>query len=209
MPKILEGFVKRLTALGGGSGDSKEVYDDWASTYERNLQEDYGYIAPRLAADAFAEFCADKDTRVLDLGCGTGLVGQELVGRGYRNIDGLDISPNMLAEAQAKGIYGELITADMTQLIELGGRDYGAAIGVGCFGGGHLGPAHLAGLIRTVRIYGLLVFYINGIPYKEDDYPRHFQALEAQGGWRVLKAEESNYMQAVDRPGWVVVGHRT
>ena len=208
MPKILEGFVARLTALGGGSGDSKDVYEDWAPTYERNLQEDYGYIAPNIAVDVFEAYCVDKATPILDLGCGTGLVGRELWERGYRNIDGLDISPKMLNEARDKGIYTELITSDMTQPIDISGREYGAAIGVGCFGGGHLGPNHLAGLIRTVRIYGLLVFFINGIPYREDNYPRHFKALEEQGGWRVLKTEEANYMQVLDRPGWVVVGHR-
>ena len=209
MAKPLEGFVARLTALGGGSGQSRDIYEDWAPTYDRNLEQDYGYIAPRIAVDAFAADCTDRDVRILDLGCGTGLVGQELAERGFRRIDGLDISPGMLDEARAKQIYGDLLVGDMTRPIELGGRSYGAAIGVGCFGGGHVGPAHLAELIRCVETGGLLVFYINGIPYSQDDYPSHFRSLEADGVCRVLRTERSNYMQQIERPGWVVVATRT
>jgi len=206
--KKLEGFVARLTALGGGSGDSRDIYDDWATTYERNLQQDYGYIAPRIASEALAKHCPDRDTRILDLGCGTGLVGSELVARGFRYLDGLDISQKMLDEAHAKEIYGDLMAGDMTRPIDLGGRQFGAAIGVGCFGGGHLGPEHLTNLIECVVPGGLLVLYINGIPYVEDDYQGQFKALEAAGIWRMALTEMSNYMQALERPGWVVVAHR-
>lgn len=208
MAKKLEGFVARLTALGGGSGSSLDIYEDWAPTYEDNLQRDYGYIAPRIAADALAAHCGDRDGRILDLGCGTGLVGQELNARGFRHIDGLDISPAMLEQARRKGIYGELLQRDMTAAIDLGGRRYDAAIGVGCFGGGHLGPQHLAGIIGCVQPGGLLIFYINAIPYDEDDYPAQFRALEEDGTWRLASTEKSNYMQALDRPGWVVAAHR-
>jgi predicted TPR repeat methyltransferase len=208
MTKKLEGFVARLTALGGGSGDSREVYEDWAPKYEQNMQQDYGYIAPQIAVQALARHCADRDTRILDLGCGTGLVGKELAGHGFRQIDGLDISPKMLDEARAKGIYGDLMIGDMTEPFDLGGRVYGAAIGVGCFGGGHLGPEHLLGMIDSVAPGGLLVFYINGIPYHEDDYPAHFNVLEVKERWQVVLTEESNYMQALERPGWTVVAIR-
>ncbi len=208
MAKKLEGFVARLTALGGGSGSSLDIYEDWAPTYEDNLQRDYGYIAPRIAADALAAHCGDRDGRILDLGCGTGLVGQELSARGFRHMDGLDISPAMLEQARRKGIYGELLQRDMTAAIDLVGRRYDAAIGVGCFGGGHLGPQHLAGIIGCVRPGGLLIFYINAIPYDEDDYPAQFRALEEDGTWRLASTEKSNYMQALDRPGWVVAAHR-
>ncbi|MCH9672258.1 MAG: methyltransferase domain-containing protein [Gammaproteobacteria bacterium] len=209
MSKKLEGFVEKLTALGGGSGDSRDVYDEWAPTYERNLQEDYGYVAPGIAVETFARYCANKTTRVLDLGCGTGLVGEALAANGFKHLDGLDISPLMLDEARAKQIYADLIVADMTQPLDLGTRTYGAALGVGCFGGGHVGPEHLKEMIGCVAPGGLLTFYINAIPYAEDDYPRHFAALEAQGAWKVLLTEESNYMEALDRPGWTVVARRT
>ncbi|MFT5509377.1 MAG: putative TPR repeat methyltransferase [Hyphomicrobiaceae bacterium] len=205
MAKELEGFVARLTALGGGSGDSHDVYEDWAPTYEQNLQQDYGYIAPELAADVLSRYCPDKNIRILDLGCGTGLVGVELFKRGFNRFDGLDVSQGMLDVARSKQIYGDLIVADMTQLIDLSGRSYDAAIAVGCFGGGHLGPQHLAGIIKCVTAGGILLFYINGIPYDEDDYPKHFASLEAAGVCHVLAQEHSNYMQSVNRPGWAVV----
>ena len=39
----------------------------------------------------------NKETcRVLDLGCGTGLVGQQLANRGFKNIVGVDISSAMM-----------------------------------------------------------------------------------------------------------------
>jgi hypothetical protein len=100
------------------------------------------------------------------------------------------------------------MAGDMTRPIDLGGRQFGAAIGVGCFGGGHLGPEHLTNLIECVVPGGLLVLYINGIPYVEDDYQGQFKALEAAGIWRMALTEMSNYMQALERPGWVVVAHR-
>ncbi len=209
MAKELEGFVARLTALGGGSGESRALYDDWAATYERNLEDDCGYIAPAIAVAAFAAHCTDGDARILDLGCGTGLVGQALAAAGFRRIDGVDISPGMLAEARAKGIYGRLTIADLTAPLDLGENTYDAAIGVGCFGGGHAGPQHLGGMIQAVRPGSLLVFYMNVIPYEEDDYPAHFARLEAAGQWRVRLTEGSNYMEALDRPGWVVVAERT
>lgn len=208
MAKELEGFVARLTALGGGSGDSREIYEDWAPTYEQNLQDDYGYVAPELAVAVFARHCPDKDTRILDLGCGTGLVGVELSKRGFRHVDGLDVSPGMLDVARSKKIYGDLLVGDMTQPIDLSGQTYDAAIAVGCFGGGHLGPEHLTNIVKCVNPGGLLVLYINDIPYDEDDYPKHFASIEEGGHCRVLAEEKSNYMQSLDRPGWAVVLNR-
>ena len=208
MAKELEGFVARLTALGGGSGESRALYDEWAATYEQNLEEDYGYIAPAIAVAALAAHCTDGDTRILDLGCGTGLVGQALAAAGFRQIDGVDISPGMLEQARAKGVYERLTMADLTRPLDLDDDGYDAAIGVGCFGGGHLGPEHLSGMIQAVRPGGLLVFYMNAVPYEEDDYPSHFAALEVTGQWRVRLTEGSNYMEVLDRPGWVVVAER-
>jgi predicted TPR repeat methyltransferase len=207
MAKQLDGYVKRLTAMGPGE-TTLEIYEDWAASYESTMIEQYGYLAPRIAADAFEQICPDKQAQVLDMGCGTGLVGVELHARGYQNIDGLDIAQAMLDEAGAKQVYGELLSGDMTKPLDLGGRIYDAAIGVGCFGNGHVGPEHLAELVTSVRPGGALVFYLNGIPYEEDDYAGHFRTLEDAGAWAVSLLEQSNYMAELDRPGWVVAARR-
>ena len=46
-----------------------------------------------------------NDISILDLGCGSGLVGEQLHKRGYQNIDGIDLSAEFLKEAQKKGVY--------------------------------------------------------------------------------------------------------
>jgi len=115
----------------------------------------------------------------------------------------------MLAEAEAKAVYRDLLEGDMTGPLDLGSRQYAAAIGVGCFGNGHVGPSHLEEMIRTVDPGGVLVFYMNGIPFEDDDYPAHFKALDARGAWSVEILEQSNYMEALERPGWVMGARRT
>lgn len=136
--KPLSGFVAKLTAMRGAQG-SLEVYEPWAQSYEEELISEYGYIAPRIAADAFAQASAELDGPVIDFGCGTGLVGVELAQRGYQHIDGIDISPAMLEQAKAKGAYRQLLQADLSVRTTIADNAYASAIAVGCFGSGHLG----------------------------------------------------------------------
>jgi predicted TPR repeat methyltransferase len=70
---------------------------------------DLAYIGPVVAAEQLSkkltEFGYKNDVSILDLGCGTGLVGEQLHNLGYQNIHGLDLSQELLNVAHEKGIY--------------------------------------------------------------------------------------------------------
>lgn len=57
-----------------------------------------------------------RPARVLDAGCGTGLVGAGLHARGWDDLTGADISAGMLAKARARGIYREFARCDLCEL---------------------------------------------------------------------------------------------
>lgn len=72
-----------------------------------------GYPDPEYVADFAAKMAKKANlspgtAKVLDLACGSGLVGKHLNAKGFKNIVGLDLSPNMLEEASNKGVYSEL-----------------------------------------------------------------------------------------------------
>ena len=203
----LHGFVKTLTAMTT-EDDAHEVYEAWASSYEADLLEGYGYTAHRIAAEAMSAACPDRAVEILDIGCGTGLVAGELAARGFTAIDGLDASPRMLAEARAKEVYRSLIRGDVRVPGAIEPGRYGAVIAVGVFGGGHVGPQDLECFARPVRSGGAIVLYANGIPYVEDDYPSHLRRLEENGVWTVERTERTSYMDRIERPGWLVVARR-
>ncbi len=79
-------------------------------------------------------------------GCGTGVVGAVLKAGGIKDIDGIDISEDMLLQARAKmdaagaPVYRHLIAADLTQRIDIPDDRYGGLISTGTFTHGHLGP---------------------------------------------------------------------
>lgn len=64
-----------------------DAYKAWAADYETDTVGNFGYVAHVATAETLDRFLGDKKAAILDAGCGTGLVGQELVKRGYRNID--------------------------------------------------------------------------------------------------------------------------
>src|SRR5260221_10789904 len=91
------------------------LFDDFAPTFERRLVAELDYRVPEALREAVAlHLPSSAATRidVLDLGCGTGLVGKQfrdLAGR----ITGVDLSTVMLAAARAAGVYNELICDDV------------------------------------------------------------------------------------------------
>lgn len=117
-------YVRHLVAASGAMSQAdrapadyvRAVFDGYAERFEAHLIS-LGYRIPGLMRAALLRHQAlSEDKRigpVLDLGCGTGLVGVALHGLPLGPITGVDLSEKMLAAAAAKGIYAELREADM------------------------------------------------------------------------------------------------
>ena len=200
-----------LAAVSGKhvSIDPQTHYDGWAENYDDDLLNEYGYTAHRIASAAFDTLVTDKQASIIDVGCGTGLVGIELTARGFTNIDGIDISSNMLAKAKQTNVYRDLIWQDVEgdPVIEDGAYD--AVICVGSFGIGHMGPTAIEGLIRMAGPGMPVVIFLNAEPYIDEGYATHIAGLEQAGKWRVDRIEDHNYMEALNRPGKLIIANRT
>jgi SAM-dependent methyltransferase len=86
----------------------REGYDRWAATYEETVEDAMDVaLLERLEVDWGAV------RRAADLGCGTGRTGAWLKGRGVGEVDGVDLSPGMLAAARARGAYASLREGDV------------------------------------------------------------------------------------------------
>jgi SAM-dependent methyltransferase len=184
---------------------TKPLYDEWSHTYENDLLNNLGYTAHIIVAEALAGLLPNRQVSIIDIGCGTGLVGQELCRHGFTNIDGIDISEDMLAHAKAKTIYGNLVSGDMNGKTSVPGNSYDAAICAGSFAPGHLGPESYREIIRFVRPGSPIAIFMNGVHFVEDDYEAHIQALEQDGHWQRIAISTHNYMSTLERPGRLIL----
>ena len=100
----------------------EQLYARFADYYEDSMCGDLGYQAPARLIDAvISELGNAANLDVVDLGCGTGLFGRLLRPRA-RNLTGVDLSPEMIAEARKTGIYDRLDACEMTSWLK-GRRD--------------------------------------------------------------------------------------
>ena len=149
--------------------DNRALYRNWASTYDDDFALRNKYVYPKTIASICAELVDSSSPQtILDIGCGTGIVGtcvSELVTASI--IDGVDISPEMLRVAStklrvdSKPVYGQLFEADLTKPISFAEAKYDVAISAGTFTHGHLGPDALINVLSALRPGGLMVVGIN------------------------------------------------
>jgi SAM-dependent methyltransferase len=89
-----------------------EGYAGWVGTYERTVVDEMDMrLLGRIRTVRW-----EAARRTLDLACGTGRTGAWLAGKGVRNIDGIDLTPEMLAMARTKGVHRQLVIGDITRL---------------------------------------------------------------------------------------------
>jgi predicted TPR repeat methyltransferase len=130
---MVPGVVPIADWLHRGTSDAREVadrYDEWASSYDDDLAS-WSYQAPTVVAETVvARYPAAGS--VLDVGCGTGLVGRALRARGFAGqILGLDISQASLEIAQHCGAYDSLKHADLQQRLAFEDDSVDAVVCVG------------------------------------------------------------------------------
>jgi predicted TPR repeat methyltransferase len=109
------------------NGYVRALFDDYAPKFDRHLTKSLAYRGPELIADALRRACSKliREYRfglTLDLGCGTGLMAQELAGF-CAAIEGVDLSPRMLEKAEKTKLYAALHEDELVAF--LAGRQAG------------------------------------------------------------------------------------
>lgn len=195
--------LKKVYAVKGPD-DCVDAYRDWAGNYDKDLlSEEYGYVAPRETVNIFMQYFGGGTAPVLDAGCGTGLAGEELKRHGVAPVDGLDISPEMLARAGDKGCYRRVIEADLTRPLAIPEATYGGVVSVGTFTHGHVGPEGLDHLLAVLRPGGVVTFSINEGVYNEYGFEAKFAEVETEGMAEKLDLRQADYLVNQGIGSWV------
>ncbi len=169
--------------------DNAEYYDAFASTYDTDFADALGWHYPTAIAAVYRDAANTTDTPIADIGCGTGLVASVL-NLPQEQIDGIDISVEMLHVAKEKQLYRSLYNVDLTKSLNEIANNYGAVLSVGTFTSGHLGPEPLESLLGIARVDALFVIGVKKAYYQEAGFEPVLRGMEADGLIKDLRVAE-------------------
>jgi predicted TPR repeat methyltransferase len=193
----------------------RATFDAFAGDFDRHLRQDLGYRVPDRLATLLSEHCgavsagtlAGVRADVLDLGCGTGLVGDAL-DMDAGSLTGVDLSGQMLEAARRKGRYAALHQADVAAwLAATGPASFDCVIAADVFI--YLGELDgiFRDVVRSLRPGGVFAFSVEtceGADYRLLPSGRYAQSgaylerLAAQLGLRQLLREPAAIRQGVE-----------
>jgi len=169
--------------------DNISYYNEFAETYDAEFASALGWEYPNAIANVYRDYASSNDLPIADIGCGTGLVAEAL-GCNPSQIDGIDISEEMLETARGKSLYGRTILADLMGDLAPIKNDYGAVVSAGTFTSGHLGPEPLEHLLDIARPGALFVIGVNKAFYLEAGFDPVIRGLEGISAITDLKVIE-------------------
>ena len=180
-----------------------KYYQNWTNNnkYNKDMIE-WNYTAPKEAVEVVKKYASNKNFKILDAGCGTGLVGVELKKFGYSHIDGVDFSQDML-DLVPQDIYRNLQKVDLNVDLKFRDNTYDIIICVGTFTYGHVKAHALDEFIRITKDKGLICFTINEGIYKEYGFDKKIKGLSDSKFWNVKEFFKSNYITTKDVRAWL------
>ena len=180
-----------------------EAYARWAADYDRHTLQ-MGYCLPWMITAWVTRHVPKGDGPLLDAGCGTGLSAPALNALGYDNIEGMDLSEEMLAIAGHRSAYRELKSAALGKALPWPDDHFAAFFSTGVFTEGHAPASALDELVRITRSGGHAILTVRETVLKAGGFRDKFAELEHAGKW--LPVEESTPYRAfmIDEPDLLV-----
>ena len=174
-------------------------YNEWAGRYDAELQREFGWNGHIRGVETFVRF-VQPHAKVIDVGCGTGLAAAELVARGFSQIDGFDLSEGMLAEAEKRGVYGDLRTGVLGEHLDYPTASYDAAIATGVFSAGHSPPSGWDEVARIVKPGGYFVLTLRPDMFESEGFRAKEEELVAAGKWELMETTAPEHLLAKGEP---------
>ena len=180
-----------------------KYYDEWGedNKYDKDMV-DWNYTGPKETSEVFIKYAKDKNMKIYDAGCGTGLVAVELKKYGFLNFYGADLSQKLL-DLVPKGLYKSLDKVDLNQPIDIENDTYDAVMCVGTFTFGHVKPHALDEFIRITKNNGLICFTINEGIYEEYGFDKKIKQLDNDKFWKKIEFFKSDYIASKDVNAWL------
>lgn len=164
----------------------QERYDNWAPDYNKDVAA-RNYDGPDYIVDYLMELAdAGKipvspdlpDFKVLDVACGSGLVGQALQKKGFRHIDGTDLSQGMISQAHHSGAYQTLMAwIDLNKPLPffLHGQ-YDLTVCCGVFALDFVEPKSLSYLAQATKPGGTIIMSTKTTYYDTYDFDGYYKS---------------------------------
>ena len=190
--------------------ETLKLYADWAETYDHTMLDGLAYRSPLQIAALAASTEKRRDVRVLDVGCGTGLLANSLRAHGFSRIDGLDYSAPMLSVAQREGRIDRAFLRDLNNRLGMGAECYDILASTGTFTHGHVGAKCLPELLALLVPGGHLICTVHRDVWDEGGFGTGLQAL-ADARVAAVRSRDADRMFADDKEpsGWYVVVEKT
>ena len=183
--------IHEALKLDGSPEKIIDYYKNWAATYDKDVIDNYYGI--QLISDLLHNSLQQAEykhtpvpmatTSVVDVGCGTGLLAAPLHKLGYEQLDGIDLSSEMINKAHKTGRYRQLFAGiDINHSIptELQ-HSYHAAICLGVFTPGHVQPESLYGIAELMLPGGVMVISTRVPYYEQTNYQAVSDQIERDG----------------------------
>lgn len=193
-----------------------ENYNKWASSYETDVKalKYLGHKSVNAKWQSYHTNVLDSDERVtgvkhkvFDAGCGTGLVGEDLITLVPHNlieIHGGDLSPELLDVAKTKKAYTDLRVVNLKEELPYEPESFDSIVCAGVFLQGHCGPSCLPNLMRVLKRGCYLIATVRKLFYEETKLEWEKQIQECN--CELLEENEMPYHD--DTKALVVVIHK-
>src|SRR3954451_12689930 len=171
--------------LDAGTTDPRAVaqrYDEWARSYDDDLSA-WSYQAPATVAETVIARRPAAES-LLDVGCGTGLVGRTLRSLGFAGrIVGVDISQASLNLADQSRVYDLLEQADLQQRLPCDDEVFDVVVCVGVMTYLPDVEAVWREFARVARPQGIVVVTQREDLWSERECRAVVDRLQADGVW--------------------------